>query len=249
MNEQNKQFYPKKLSESEKEILFSVLPQNKPGYNKYRLLLDRLFVIGEGRFGKGNLILGKEDDLPDLSISSSPVFALGYVKCSVEKYYVIIHTLDEEKIEVQIDPYPINKVIKISEVISYSKWKPGMNSPETGSRVNEYLIEDNSYMLAICPESKKIWLHEYDSEVNYLIPVSNFFNELMRVKKIKDENIIQTPSGLFKNLESFSDYEIKLAFLLYNKYLKRFKLNETLEKLISGASFQKKKKMKLFGRG
>lgn len=240
--------FPSKLSDSERKIIFSLLPENKPGYNSYRAIIDNFFVVAEGRFGNGNLILADTDTIPDLSISSSPIFASGTIFTSGTVYYVVIHKLDEEMIEIQIDPYPVNNEVDVINVVSYSDWMPGMKSPENNSIVNEYLIQEDSYLLAICPTSKKIWLHEFSSKVNYLIPVSNFFNELMRLRKVNDENTLMNPSNFFNIIDQFSSLEIKIAFLMYNKYLKHFKIDITPEELLE-KNIKPKKRFKIFGRG
>ncbi len=240
--------YPRKLSESERAILFSLLPDDKSGYKNYHSLIDKYYLISEGRFGNGNLILGELDDLPDLSISSSPVFAIGNVYTAYENYYVVIHSSNEGMIEIQIDPYPVKDGIVITKVINYSDWKPGMKSPEYNSEVHQYLIKDKEYLLAVCQASKKIWLHEYLTGVNYIIPKSNFINELMRIQKVSADKSLINPANFFDNLNKFSDREIRLAFLLYNKYLKHFNLGDTLENILD-ENGKRKKSFKLFGRG
>lgn len=242
--------FPVKLTEAERKILFSILPENKSGYKNYRSIIDDFFIVAEGRFGIGNLILGKEDAVPDLSISSSPIFALGTIITSENNYYTVIHSLDEEMIEIQIDPYPVIDNPDIKSVVSYSDWQPGMKSPENNSDVYEFIINENSYLLAICPSSKKIWLHEYSTQVNFIIPLSNFFNELMRIRKVNDEKAMLNPARFFDEIDQFSHLEIKLAFLMYNKYLKHFNLGISPEELINQNQFQNKKKsFKIFGRG
>ncbi len=240
--------FPAKLTDSERKILFSLLPENKSGYNNYRSIIDNFFVVAEGRFGNGNLILGELNAVPDLSISSSPIFALGTIVTQEINYYTVIHKIDEGMIEVQIDPYPVAENLDIKSVVSYSNWRPGMRSPEKNSNVYEYLIKEDSYLLAICPESKKIWLYEYSSEVNYIIPISNYFNELMRLRKVNDEKTLINPSNFFSEIDRFSELEIKLAFLMYNKYLKHFDLDINPEKLLSNNQ-SSKRTFKLFGRG
>ena len=236
--------FPRRLSKSEQEILLSILPGNKIGYKNYHTLIDERFLIGEGRFGNGNLILGFIDDKPDLTVPSSSVFALGNVQTSEGNYYVVIHSVDEEMIEFQVDPFPVEENIIIQNVTSYSDWNPGMESPEKKSKVYEFAIKEDEYLLAVCPLSKKIWLHEYKSQVNHIIPLSNFFNELMRLRNVKDEKSLQNPSNFFNEINSYSEIEIKTAFLLYNKYLKRFELNDILIE-----SEKQKRSIKFFGRG
>lgn len=240
--------YPRKLTASERTILFSILPDGKTGYKNYRSLIDKFYLIGEGRFGNGNLILGELDKLSDPFISSSSVFALGNIFTTDEDYYVVIHSIDEGAIEIQIDPYPVKNEIVITKVVSYSDWIPGMKSPENNSKVYHYLIKEKEYLLAVCPLSKKIWLHEYSTGVNHIIPKSNFINELMQLQKVTKDKSLINPSNFFENINKFSDNEIKLSFLLYNKYLKHFDLGDKLEKFLA-ENLKSKKSLKLFGRG
>lgn len=240
--------FPRKLFKEERDVLFSLLPENKSGYSHYRKLIDDLFLIGEGRFGNGNLVLGALESKPDLSIPSSPVFALGYIHTTMDVYYSVIHTLDDNKIEVQIDPYPVKKALQVEKIISYSDWNPGMKSPEKLSDVYKYSIIESKYVLAICPLSKKIWLHESESGINHIIPLSNFFNELMRLKNVKDEKIITNPSAFFKEIDKYSKRDIKLAFLLYNKYLEKFDFGDELGHFLSETE-ERKSSFKFFGRG
>lgn len=240
--------FPRKISIAEKTLLFSILPQEKTGYNDYRKLIQELYVIGEGRFGGGNFILGNINDHPDLTISSSPVFAIGTIHTESKKYDLIIHSISESMIEFQIEPYPIEENIQIKNVITYSMWNPGMKNPESNTHVHEYEIKKYEYLLAIAPDVKKIWLHDYKTGVNHIIPVSNFFNELMRLKNIKDDNQLRKPNNFFENLESYSSLELRLAFLMYNKYLKRFNLAGVLEKTLEEQVIRKKH-FKFFGRG
>ena len=108
---------------------------------------------------------------------------------------------------------------------SYSNWNPGNNAPNDNSEVREIIIEPNKSLLAIAPVHKKIWLHNFENEVNYLLPVTNYYNYLMIVKNIRDPKIILKNKLLFEELNSFTDEELVLAFVSYNKYFRRFKID------------------------
>ncbi len=101
-NGDNKYVFPRELTELEREILFSVLPENKPGYKIYRDKISRLKVTGTGRFGGGNFILGKEGSLPDLSVSSAPVFASGTIEFEDCVADINIHEEMDNEIEFDI---------------------------------------------------------------------------------------------------------------------------------------------------
>jgi predicted nucleotidyltransferase len=70
----------------------------------------------------------------------------------------------------------------------------------------------------------------------------------MRLKNIRDDYILKTPSKFFEEVEKYSDLDIKLAFLMYNKYLKRFNLAGVLENTLE-EKVNRKRHLKLFGRG
>ncbi len=246
--------FPRSLTSIENMVLFSVLPENKAGYNSYRNKIKALVVTGLGRFGGGNFILGKENTQPDLSFPSSPVFAIG---TNVYKEGTIDITIHEEvDDEIEFDISIMNQFHQegsIPETLTeikrwnYSEWNPGDKAPNDSSYVREVKIIENKYILAIAPYHKRIWLHEYKSGINLLIPLSNFYNELMRVCSIKDTKVALNPSSFFENLKNFSDVELKLAFLSYNKYLKRINIKEPIP--IDSPAKKEKKFFSFFRKG
>jgi hypothetical protein len=220
--------FPRKLEENEKVLLFSILPENKTGYSRYREKIKELFVIGKGRFGNLNLILGKRDDKPDLSSSSAPIFAAGIVLTAGQEIDVTIHEEIDDQIEIDISPKTSNEIPDEINLIghwSYSEWMPGDKTPNDNSDVREVEIIPGSFELVIAPAHKKIWLHDYETMVNHLIPVSNFFNELMSVKNIRNPDMVLKPNSFFNEDSKYSELDLKLAFIKYNKYLRRFKIN------------------------
>jgi len=242
--------FPRNLTSIENILLFSVLPENKTGYNACRNKIKALVVTGSGRFGDGNFILGKKDTQPDLSFPSSSVFAIG---TNIYKEGTIDITIHEEvDDEIEFDISVLNQ-ISIPETLTeikrwnYSEWNPGDKAPDDGSYVKEVKIVENKYILAIATLHKRIWLHEYKSGINFLIPLSNFYNELMRVCSIKDTKVALNPSSFFENLKNFNDVELKLAFLSYNKYLKRVDIKEPIP--IDSPANKEKKFFSLFRKG
>jgi len=222
--------FPRILNKSEKILLFSVLPEKKPGYNHYRDRINELLVIGKGRFERMNYILGKEGDEVDLSIPSSPVFANGVVKSGELEIDVSIHEESDEQIEYDISSdEEINDVdIFVDSVDSFSFWKMGDSAPFDNSDVSEYIILPDKYILAVAPSIKKIWLHDQDSGINHIIPLSNFYNELMRFKNIRETEIALKPKRFFEELEKYCETDIVAAFLMYDKYMNRFNLQQKL---------------------
>ncbi len=224
MNPGVKQF-PRELTAQEKHLLFSVLPEEKPGYRFYREKISELIVTGYGRFRNNNYILGKTNTLPDLSYSSTPVFAAGTIIIPGDEIDILINEESDDEIEFDITLPNTNEIpteIKEIERWNYSGWNPGDKAPHDNTAVRETVINQDEYILAFATAHKKIWLHENKSGVNHLIPHTNYYNELMRFKRTRDPKLALNPKLMFEKLDEFSDYELINAFVLYNKYMRRF---------------------------
>ena len=246
----NENRFPRQLTSIENMLLFSVLPQNKIGYKTYRNKINTLVITGSGRFGGGNFVLGKEGTEPDLSFPSSPVFAIGtnvYKEATID---ITIHEELDEEIEFDISarnqsslPEALTEIKKWN----YSEWNPGDKAPNDNSFVREITITKDEYILAIAPAHKKIWLHEYKSGINFLIPLTNFYNELMRVSNIKDASIALKPTSFFENIDKFNDEQLMLAFFSYNRYLRKFDIQKTLS--AGSIPVKRKKIFSIFSKG
>lgn len=231
--------YPRKLNDAELNLLLLLLPEDKPGYAKYRNLIHQYYILGEGRFGEGNYFLGNIDDEIYIDISSSPILTSGIVTTDKAIFEISINEIQEDKIEFSISPYPDeNEIYKIENVITLSDWVPGKKSPE-GNKVKLFPVDGLNYILVIAPADHKIWLYERSSGINYPIPVSNFYNELLRLKRETRKEYFQNPNKLFEELDSFSEAEIILSFLLYCKYKRRFNFEHLIDKYLTEP--QKKK--------
>jgi len=227
----NENKFPRKLADREKDFLFSILPEKKPGYKKYRDKIDGLYVIGTGRFGETNLILGNQNENPDFSYSSTPVFALGaiiYSRRDIPEESVvdvIIHEENDNQIEFDIsckEDATIPEALSEINRWNFSEWIPGDKAPVDKSFVREVILIPGKYIVAIAPSLYKIWLHEFESGVNHLIPLTNFYNYLMIVTNIRDPKKILKQKLLFENLSDYTDKDLIATFILYNKYFKRF---------------------------
>ncbi len=216
--------FPRNLTDRELDWILWMLPQEKSGYRDYRSLIEKSVVIGYGKFEGDNLILGQAGDLPNEESFFTPVICLGQVETLEAKIQISIHKPYKNQIQIDIvnlegDTIPD----KLTEVRrwSYSRWNPGEPSPATGKAVREVKIFskiESNLILVLSPSDRKIWLHEIDSGINYIIPVTNFFNELLRRRR----DIFERIGGLnvslvFESIDKFSDAEINNAFLSYSK--------------------------------
>ena len=219
MNEIN--LYPRELTDIENKCLFMILPEDKPGYNLYRNKINGMLILGEGIFGDGNYILGPMEPDPDLSFPSAPVWSLGTLYTGNDQVDIIINEETENKIEVSFTRDVNDISLTTTKVNSYSFWIPGQKSPFTNSKVREIIIRPNEFILAVVPEEKKIWLYEFASGVNHLIPVSNFYNSLMIIKNERNAQKVLNPNLFFDNLALYNDEELKSSFEKYNQYMRR----------------------------
>jgi hypothetical protein len=250
MNQNGIRKYPRKLGEFEKELLFYLLPEDRKGYAEYRAKIQSMIVIGEGRFGDGNLVLGFEGDIPDLSAeggyASLPVFACGQVTYDNCKLQLSIHEFFDNKIETSIDNLSGETIPKVHSELgrwSYSYWKPGGKSPFPNDKLREINVTESKgeIVLAISIFNHSAWLYESVSGVNHIIPVTNFINELLRGNRSINRSKGIDMNYIFSNLGMFSDSDFRRALVQYNKQWRKVDLHDT------DVVIEKKKKW-FFGR-
>lgn len=216
--------FPRKLTEYEISILNSILPENKSGYLNYRKKIENYFVVREGRWGINNFYLSDKNEYLNYLPSSASVFSYGRITQNENIIDVVIHEEEENIIEVDIDYKNSKSQIDFStaKVDSLAFWSPEINIKRDETRIIN--IIQNEYILVIFIKLKKIIFHEYISGINYTIPVTNFFNEIHRLKRVKDLSI-RKPDIIFTSNELFGDDDFYSAFLNYNNYMRRFNLN------------------------
>ncbi len=243
--------FPRQLRDVEKELLFQILPENKKGYLNYRNKIKELMVIGIGRFGGNNFLLGKKGTNPDPQSPSSPIFAAGTVYMQNEEIDITINEEIDDEIEVDLSPKnsaDLPEKLEIIETKSFSEWNPGDNDPYENKNVREVIIEKDNYLLVVAGAIHKIWIHDINTKVNHLIPVSNFYNELMSVKNIRAKEVVLNPKLLFESINDYSDSDLFSAFVKYNKYMRRINLD--YDKVLHQPEEKKNKNfIKIFSRG
>jgi hypothetical protein len=232
MNQNGLRKYPRKLTPREKDWLYYLLPEESHAYSEYRSKIASMLVIGEGRFGEGNLVLGYEGDSPDLSYSSLPVFASGQVICKNCTIQISIHEFFDNKIEISLSNLSDSQIPEFlieTGRWSYSYWRPGEPSPFEGDNLREINVSknDNEIVLALSPQSRTVWLYEAKSSVNYIIPVTNFINELLRGNPKIDKTGGINIGFIFSNLDKFDDDDFIRAFVQYNKHWHKVELPDS----------------------
>ncbi|HTY59976.1 MAG TPA: hypothetical protein VMF59_14235 [Bacteroidota bacterium] len=210
--------YPRPLRPKELDLLETVLPVDRPAYREVRDRLQAMTVLGEGRRGEGDLILGVPGDTPDRESPLPPVIAYGMVETTHDNYSVTVREEASAQINVEIvsgSGRGIPDHYEEKRRWTYSWWSPGNASPATGAPVREVPVEAG-VTLAFAPAEKRIWVHERSSGIVRLIPITNYYNDLMIRRGVRDPRIALHPSLLWENLHTFPDSDLLQAFVAYN---------------------------------
>ncbi len=227
----------RKLTDREFFLISEILPPERKGYSEYRKKILDLFVVEED--SDGEIILGNKDEKFYDEDEKTNTFALGYVAFEGRKFYVVIYEELNNFIKVAIND--VGKAEGNGLIWSYSNWQPGMKAPADSSKVREVHLVKNKLVIAIAPVHKKIWLYEKQSGVNHILPVSNFYNEIMRARGERNPAVVSHPKRIFERLDEFTDEEIGQGFLLYNEYLNKFEIDYGMFKRKKGNRFFFKK--------
>lgn len=241
---------PRKLNDGELQLIFKLLPSKKEKYAAYRNYIIELYLIGVTRFGDGNYILAAKNDSVDVTSPASNIFANGIVETNRSKYDISIHEIFENQIELDFisrDGNFVNDNEQIISTFTYSNWEPGDKSPITNESVKEIHLIKNEIIIAISESEKKIWVHEKESGYNSLIPLTNFYNEIIRVKGERNPDVALNQQLFFERPELFSDEEIAQGFLLYNKFMKKINLDYSIFRKDNNKNKKQPLLKKIFG--
>lgn len=221
MGEQNN-IFPRPLTRKEWLLIEWLLPDDRAGYKKYRSLLQTLQIIGYGRWGEGDYILGEPGDIPDNTGPMERIFASGMIESEDGTITVSVHEYVAGQLEIQmtnLESENISDNFTIGEKSTYSFWKPGADCPFCSKPVREVTINISqpTAVLALCYNDNRVWLYDESDGVNYPIPATNLHNELMLYKHIKDPVKVLNWKNLFNNPKDFTDQDIRQACINYNK--------------------------------
>ncbi len=215
--------YPRPLRAKERDLLEFVLPAGSPGYNEYCNHIANMVVLAEGRRGKGNFVLGKQGDRADITSPLASVIAYGVVETTLDTFTVTVREFIGDQIDVEIVSSRGEEIpdhFEEKRRWTYSTWKPGLPSPATQTPVREVRINEK-LVLAIARQEKRLWLYDAAAMMSHLIPITNYYNELMLHKSIREPKIALKSGLLFDELEKYSDVDLRGAFVAYNKVRKK----------------------------
>lgn len=219
--------YPRVLRDKERDLLESVLPGDRPGYAAYREHLGILQVIGAGRRGEGNFLLGEAGSIPDLASPLPPVIAYGIVETTRDRFTVTVREIAGGQIDVEIVSLhgePIPDHFEEKRRWTYSTWRPGEPSPATGLPVREVRL-DSVRTLIVAPADRRLWLYDAETGMNLPLPVTGYHNELMLLLGIRDPKVALRADRFFEQHEAYPDADLRTAFISYNTVRRRVSLD------------------------
>jgi hypothetical protein len=215
--------FPRMLTAREEGWLRWVLPVERQGYRDAWESICAKAVIGQGRRGKGEIILGGRGEVPDFSAPLAAVFAYGFIETDTGGISVTVREALEGQISVEIVGHRVADLPDEFQELrrwTYSTWSPGKPCQQCEKKVREVRMQSDTgreFTLALCPNDRRLWIFDAAHQVNRPIPVTNFYNELMLHKNIRDPNIALNAGRLFDDLRAYSDADLAGAFRSYNR--------------------------------
>ncbi len=211
--------YPRDLRPKERDLLESVLPAERPGYRRTRERIAAMTVLGQGRRGEGDLVLGMTGDTPDCASPLPPVIAYGMVETTRDAFTITVREEAAAQINVEIVSRRGEEIpdhFEEKRRWTYSTREPGSPSPATGTPVRQVAL-DEVLTLALAPAEERIWVHDAGSGMVHLIPITNFYNELMRIRQVRDPAIALHSRLFWVQFGTQTDAELRAAFTAYNR--------------------------------
>lgn len=226
--------FPRQLTAWERTLLLWLLPDDRPGYQPYREIVRTWNVVARGRRGEGNFILAPLDERVDNESPLPQVLAWGGVVTKQGELSVIVRERLGNQVEFEIARLGAGEMHGPVEEIrrwTLSTWSPGDACPvcETALReVHMVTTQNHPLVLAICSRDEKLWIYDGATRVNHPIPHTNFYNELMLQKNIRDPEIALDPKRLFADLDTNSDADLISAFRSYNQIRTKIPLEDEI---------------------
>ncbi|GJQ19765.1 MAG: hypothetical protein HBSIN02_01200 [Bacteroidia bacterium] len=220
MNEE--EHFPRDLTQLESELLLWVLPEDRPGYNEMRRYVRKWKVTSRGRRGAGNYILSPLDERIDLESPLPQVLAYGVLETDRGEIAVSVREPMGKQIEFEITKLGAGELdsgFHEHRRWTLSAWHPSLPCPKCGKPCREVFMRTSggrSLTLGVCRGDERLWIYDRLTGMNIPVPITNFYNELMLHKKVRDPEIALDPRRFFADLPGFRDRELIEAFRTYN---------------------------------
>lgn len=215
--------FPRELTSFECELLLWILPEERSGYREYRTYVQEWSVVAQGRRGEGNYILAPVGERVDVESSLPQVLAYGIVETATGQLSVSVRERLDNQVEFEI--FCLNGDVDVTQFRevrrwTLSDWLPLQPCPSCGKSIRVVPMiskQGHKVMLAICAQDQRLWVYDEQTGINHPVPVSNFYNELMLHKNIRDPKTALDAKQLFRQLSLYSDADLAYAFRTYNR--------------------------------
>jgi hypothetical protein len=174
-----------------------------------------------------------------------PVVAFGLIESTTDTYAVTVREPAEQQVDVEIVSGRGGEIPDHYEEKrrwTYSQWTPGSASPASGERLREIPL-GGGHVLAISVSELRLWVFDGVSQIVHLLPVTNFYNEVMLLMGQRDPAIALQSSRLFTDNVLYDDALLRGAFRAYNRGWKRLDLSPEDDPAVQKGLFER-----LFGR-
>jgi hypothetical protein len=226
--------FPRGLTDGELRILRWVLPEGRPGYERYRELLQRWAVVGARPWNDRSYILASTDSHFDLEAPQEQIVALGVMGAGSTTMVVTVRQLRGEQVEFELaGPEPASSIAEFERLPRWrlSAWASSFSCPECGRKPREVAMQTESgrrLVLALCAEDHRLWVFDQHSGMNLPLPLTRFYNELMLQLRIQDPRVVLHPERFFVDLAMYSDPSLIKAFEAYNRIRGRIDLDRPI---------------------
>jgi hypothetical protein len=244
--------FPRALSKFELDALAQLLPEDRTGYLKYRTFAERSMVIGEGRWGTGDLFLAEKISPIDLTAGMTPVVTFGEFSVASSgaeiEVTVTINEPQDEQLEVQFaSDVPLNELAGATIIRSWttSLWSPGSNPP-----IREVPLRSASgipFVFAVNAARRMLWVHHTVGGFNQLIPVTGFYEYLLRSHPPKDKKASLSARAFFDELPNLTDEMLRTALLHYNLENRKFDASALEQSEVAQSGFLQRLRHKITG--
>jgi len=246
--------YPRPLSPREREWIEWILPSDRAAYRSCRELISSMMVIGPGRRGKGEIIIGESTDKPDFSEPLTSVAAYGAIETDVGTISITLREPANNQISLEIVSHRSEDIPPRFEEHrrwTYSTWVPGTPCPQCNRICREVPMHTTpaspgQFVLAFCTTDDRLWVYDSTSGMVRLIPLTNYYNELMLHKNIRDPKIALDAKRLFRKMVTYTDADLAYAFLTYNTMRAKIQVEGRIEADTQETNILKKTIKKIF---
>lgn len=246
--------FPRGLTALELKLLMWILPADRPGYAKYRDVLNRWKVAGTRPWNEGSHLLAPPGSTPELDVSPPQVVAVGVVESPRGILTVNVRELQRDQLEFEISGQADEQIGSGFERCrrwTLSSWSPTKPCPSCDIRLREIGMATPSgrvCVLAFCVHDGRLWIFDELKGMNIPVPVTGFYNELMLQARIQDPGIALQSRRLFSDLDRYSDAILTRAFEAYNRTRRMVDVEESFVLMgEQSASWLNRLKQKLIG--